>query len=123
MCPRIRHRLFTKWIEQHAPQWLQLGYVENRYPCDPKRVYDTSFADFYFFYAEALSQALHRMAVNICNDNRRAFRARLLPSAAAVVALSAMALPSARATQWYAVYNDTTTIRANLHVDRKRSNL
>jgi hypothetical protein len=41
--------LFTKWIEQHAPQWLQLGYVGNRYPYDPKRVDDTSFGDFYFF--------------------------------------------------------------------------
>jgi hypothetical protein len=58
--PCIRHRLFTKWIEQHAPQWLQLGYVGNRYPYDPKRVDDTSFGDFYFFYAEALSQTLHR---------------------------------------------------------------
>jgi SAM-dependent methyltransferase len=47
--PHVRHRLFTKWIEEHGPQWQQLGYVGNRYPYDPTRVDDTSFADFYFF--------------------------------------------------------------------------
>jgi SAM-dependent methyltransferase len=47
--PHVRHRSFTKWIEQHAPQWQQFGNVGNRYPYDPKRPDDTSFADFYFF--------------------------------------------------------------------------
>jgi SAM-dependent methyltransferase len=47
--PHVRHRLFSKWIEEHAPQWQQTGYIANRYPHDPKRLDDTSFADFYFF--------------------------------------------------------------------------
>jgi SAM-dependent methyltransferase len=47
--PHVRHRLFAKWIEEHAPQWRQSGYVANRYPHDPRRLDDTSFADFYFF--------------------------------------------------------------------------
>jgi SAM-dependent methyltransferase len=47
--PHVRHRLFTEWIEQHAPLWKQSAYVANRYPYDPKRPDNTSFADFYFF--------------------------------------------------------------------------
>jgi SAM-dependent methyltransferase len=47
--PHVRHRLFTKWIEKNAPQWRQCGFVPNRYPEDPKRPDDTSFADFYIF--------------------------------------------------------------------------
>jgi SAM-dependent methyltransferase len=47
--PHVRHRLFSKWIEENVPQWQQTGYVANRYPHDPKRLDDTSFADFYFF--------------------------------------------------------------------------
>jgi hypothetical protein len=51
--------------------------------------------------------------MNMGSDNCRAFRARLVPSAAAAVVLRSMALPSACATQWYALYNDTATIRAD----------
>lgn len=47
--PHVRHRLFTKWIEANAPQWRQAGVIPNRYPEDPKRPDDTSFADFYIF--------------------------------------------------------------------------
>jgi len=47
--PHVRHRLFTKWIEKNAPQWRLCGFVSNRYPEDPKRPDDTSFADFYIF--------------------------------------------------------------------------
>jgi SAM-dependent methyltransferase len=47
--PHVRHRLFTRWIEQNEPEWKQIGYVANRYPYDPKRLEDTSFADFYIF--------------------------------------------------------------------------
>jgi SAM-dependent methyltransferase len=47
--PHVRHRRFTDWIGAHAPQWKQSGFVANRYPLDPKRPDDTSFADFYFF--------------------------------------------------------------------------
>jgi SAM-dependent methyltransferase len=51
--PHVRHRLFTRWIEENAPQWQQTGYVPNKYPHDPKRLDDTSFADFYFFTVKA----------------------------------------------------------------------
>ncbi|HXM02812.1 MAG TPA: class I SAM-dependent methyltransferase [Chthoniobacterales bacterium] len=51
--PHVRHRRFTDWIEQHAPQWKQSGFVSNKYPHDPKSPEDTSFADFYFFELEA----------------------------------------------------------------------
>jgi SAM-dependent methyltransferase len=47
--PHVRHRLFTKWIEANAPKWSQSGFIPNRYPEDPKRPDDTSFADFYIF--------------------------------------------------------------------------
>lgn len=47
--PHVRHRRFTDWIAAHASEWKQAGFVANRYPLDPKRPEDTSFADFYFF--------------------------------------------------------------------------
>jgi cyclopropane fatty-acyl-phospholipid synthase-like methyltransferase len=47
--PHIRHRLFTSWIETHAPQWRKTGYLPNKYPFDPAQPAETSFADFYFF--------------------------------------------------------------------------
>lgn len=45
----VRHRLFTRWIEIHEPQWLKTGYLPNKYPRDPARPDETSFADFFFF--------------------------------------------------------------------------
>lgn len=50
--PHVRHRRFTDWIEQHAPQWKQCGFIRNKYPHDPKNPDDTSFADFYIFTKE-----------------------------------------------------------------------
>lgn len=47
--PHVRHRFFTKWIEENAPQWRQIGVIPNRYPEDPNQPDDTSFADFYIF--------------------------------------------------------------------------
>jgi SAM-dependent methyltransferase len=47
--PHVRHRLFTQWIEEHAPRWQQVRYIPNKYPHDPKWLDDTSFADFYIF--------------------------------------------------------------------------
>jgi hypothetical protein len=47
--PHVRHRLFSHWIEAHQPQWRKTGYVPNKYPYDPARPEETSFADFYFF--------------------------------------------------------------------------
>jgi len=47
--PHVRHRRFTTWIEQHRPDWRQVGFVKNRYPWDETKPGRTSFADFYFF--------------------------------------------------------------------------
>jgi Methyltransferase domain len=44
----VRHRKFTAWIAQHAPEWRSIGTMPNRYPFDPKRPNDTSFSDFHF---------------------------------------------------------------------------
>jgi SAM-dependent methyltransferase len=45
----VRHRRFTDWLARHAPAWKQILKVRNRYPEDPIRPNDTSWADFYFF--------------------------------------------------------------------------
>lgn len=45
----IRHRCFTDWLTARAPQWKPVMKVPNRYPEDPKRPNDTSWADFHFF--------------------------------------------------------------------------
>jgi SAM-dependent methyltransferase len=47
--PHVRHRAFTQWIKVHQPEWKQTGYIPNKYPFDPARPDETSFADFYFF--------------------------------------------------------------------------
>lgn len=45
----VRHRKFTGWIERHLPDWALRETIVNRYPFDPARPEDTSFADFYIF--------------------------------------------------------------------------
>src|SRR5262249_19016585 len=45
----VRHRKFTDWIARNAPGWKPEGYIPNRFPLDPTRPDETSFADFYFF--------------------------------------------------------------------------
>lgn len=47
--PHVRHRAFTQWIKVHQPKWKQSGYIPNKYPFDPARPDETSFADFYVF--------------------------------------------------------------------------
>ena len=47
--PHVRHRKFTDWIAKRAPGWKPAGYLQNRFPFDPNRPEETSFADFYFF--------------------------------------------------------------------------
>ena len=49
----VRHRKFTVWIEEKAREWRPDGHVANRFPFDPSRPNDTSFADFYFFARQA----------------------------------------------------------------------
>ena len=47
--PHVRHRRFSDWIDAHAPEWVLIRTVPNRYPFDPKHPYTTSFAEFYFY--------------------------------------------------------------------------
>ncbi len=47
--PHVQHRKFTDWIAHNARDWQLESYVPNRFPFDPKRPDDTSFADFHFF--------------------------------------------------------------------------
>jgi cyclopropane fatty-acyl-phospholipid synthase-like methyltransferase len=41
--PHVRHRIFTSWVEAHAPDWQMLGRVVNPYKGGD------SLADFYFY--------------------------------------------------------------------------
>lgn len=45
----VRHRQFTKWIEQNKPDWCPQSTLKNAYPYDPADPEQTSFADFYVF--------------------------------------------------------------------------
>jgi SAM-dependent methyltransferase len=49
----VRHRCFTKWIRDHAPEWELIARITNPYPEDPERPDDTSWADLYFFQKNA----------------------------------------------------------------------
>jgi len=46
----VRHRQFTDWIARtQADRWQLAQHIPNRFPFDPKRKRDTSFADFHIF--------------------------------------------------------------------------
>lgn len=45
----VRHRRFTRWIEQNEPQWCLIDTVKNAYPYDAADADNTSFADFHVF--------------------------------------------------------------------------
>ncbi len=45
----VRHRQFTKWVEQNKPDWFLQSTLKNAYPYDPADSEQTSFADFYVF--------------------------------------------------------------------------
>jgi hypothetical protein len=46
--PHVRHRHFTRWVENHYPQWNLIQHIPNRYPYNGDYT-KTSFADFYIF--------------------------------------------------------------------------
>lgn len=46
--PHIRHRRFTDWFENSAPEWTVAGKIRNAFPYDPEDPDETSWADFYF---------------------------------------------------------------------------
>jgi predicted O-methyltransferase YrrM len=45
----VRHRQFTRWVEQNAPDWRLHSTLKNDYPYDEAYPEQTSFADFYVF--------------------------------------------------------------------------
>jgi SAM-dependent methyltransferase len=45
----VRHRKFTRWVEQNKPEWLLQFTFKNAYPYNPVDSEQTSFADFYVF--------------------------------------------------------------------------
>ena len=47
--PHVRHRRFTDHVAHTQPDWQLLAHVPNRYPFDPDRPDDTSFADFFVY--------------------------------------------------------------------------
>lgn len=51
--PHVRHREFTRWVADNAPQWQAVEVIRNKFPYDPEYPHKTSFADFYIFRKEA----------------------------------------------------------------------
>ncbi|MFP5205140.1 MAG: class I SAM-dependent methyltransferase [Acidobacteriota bacterium] len=49
----VRHREFTKWVDENEPGWRLLSTVKNRYPYDAANPDQTSLADFYVFAPRA----------------------------------------------------------------------
>jgi hypothetical protein len=45
----VRHRQFTRWIEENKPDWRLVSFLKNAYPYDEKNPAVSSFADFYVF--------------------------------------------------------------------------
>jgi hypothetical protein len=48
MVPHIKHRKFTRWIDEHAHGWKLIKYIPNRYPYFGGDN-EGSFADFYIY--------------------------------------------------------------------------
>lgn len=48
----IRHRLFTKWVEENLPDWQLIQHVPNRHP-DKENIKEGSSADFYIYETKA----------------------------------------------------------------------
>ena len=44
----VRQREFSKWIEQHRPEWKLVRHIPNRYPYTRNEL-EESFADFYIY--------------------------------------------------------------------------
>jgi len=47
--PHVRHRAVSEWISNHIVGWQLLERIPNRYPFDPGRPKDSSFADFLIY--------------------------------------------------------------------------
>lgn len=49
--PHVRHREFTRWVQDNEPRWYLRKKVPNNFSFDEK-VHETSFAEFYFYELE-----------------------------------------------------------------------
>jgi len=47
--PHVRHRQFTRWIEENEPDWYLHTTLKNPFPYDLADPEQTSFSDFYVF--------------------------------------------------------------------------
>jgi len=47
--PHVRHRSFSNWMAQNAPDWEAIRFVGNLYPYDPANPDQTSWANFKFY--------------------------------------------------------------------------
>jgi hypothetical protein len=45
----VRHRQFTRWVEENKPEWYLHTTLKNAFPYDQRDPDQTSFADFYVF--------------------------------------------------------------------------
>lgn len=48
LAPHLKHRAFSKWIEQHKPDWQLLKHIPNESPFTGDNV-ATTFAEFYIY--------------------------------------------------------------------------
>ncbi|WP_085103550.1 hypothetical protein [Desulfovibrio gilichinskyi] len=46
--PHVKHRMFSKWVEQNKPEWKLKLHIPNKYPLDSKNE-TGSCADFYVY--------------------------------------------------------------------------
>ncbi len=44
----VRHRVFTRWVRDHLPQWKRIAHIPNRYPFNGD-AREGSFADFHIY--------------------------------------------------------------------------
>ncbi|WNG88962.1 class I SAM-dependent methyltransferase [Mycobacterium sp. ITM-2016-00317] len=47
--PHVRHRMFTRWIQENAPEFCLIDTIPNRYPHSDENPNGTSFCDFFVF--------------------------------------------------------------------------
>ena len=45
----VKHRKFTNWVERNKEDWKLIKVIPNKYPYNPDKPDETSFADFYIF--------------------------------------------------------------------------
>lgn len=56
--PHVRHRQFSRWINENRPNWRLHQEVSNRFPYDPLNIDQTSFANFYIYAFRGRSDLL-----------------------------------------------------------------